>query len=50
MSEKEKSIIKELSLTMSLLKPEKQYYVLGIAEGMAISKEEKNKEKAQKGE
>lgn len=40
MSEKEKDIIKKIALTIPKLSKEKQSYILGIAEGMAIVKEE----------
>ncbi len=40
MSEKEKDIIKKIALTIPKLSEEKQSYILGIAEGMAIVKEE----------
>lgn len=39
MSEKEKSIIRRLSDTVPKLDKEKQNYILGVAEGMAIAKE-----------
>lgn len=39
MSEKEKQIIKKLSRTLPKLDKEKQNYILGVAEGMAIAKE-----------
>lgn len=39
MSEKEKSIIRQLSYTIPKLDKEKQNYILGIAEGMVIAKE-----------
>lgn len=39
MSEKEKDIIKKLSSTVPKLDKEKQNYILGVAEGMAIMKE-----------
>lgn len=41
MSEKEKQIIKKLSSTVPKLDREKQNYILGVAEGMAIAKESK---------
>lgn len=47
MSEKEKEIIKKLSSTVRKLDKDKQSYVLGVAEGMAIAREdagEKRKE------
>lgn len=48
MSEKEKSIIRKLSDTIPKLDREKQNYVLGIAEGMAIAKEVADSEKENK--
>jgi len=39
MSEKEKSIIIKLSETVPKLDKEKQNYILGVAEGMAIAKD-----------
>lgn len=45
MSEKEKQIIKKLSSTVPKLDREKQNYILGVAEGMAIAKESKKEEK-----
>lgn len=39
MSEKEKSIIRQLSDTVPKLDKEKQNYILGMAEGMAIVKD-----------
>lgn len=39
MSEKEKQIIEKLSSTVPKLDREKQNYILGVAEGMAIAKE-----------
>ena len=39
MSEKEKNIIRRLSDTVPKLDKEKQNYILGVAEGMAIAKE-----------
>lgn len=39
MSEKEKQIIKKLSGTIPKLDKEKQNYILGVAEGMAIARE-----------
>ena len=45
MSEKEKEIIKKLSSTLSQLSKDKQNYILGVAEGMAIAREsEKERE------
>lgn len=40
MSEKEKDIIKKLSSTLPKLDGDKQSYILGVAEGMAIAKEQ----------
>lgn len=40
MSEKEKNIIKKIASTVPKLSKEKQNYILGIAEGMVIAKEE----------
>lgn len=37
MDEKEKDIIKKLSNTLPELDKEKQSYILGVAEGMAIA-------------
>ena len=46
MSEKEKKLIDRLTETVSKLDSDKQNYVLGISEGMAIMREqEKKKEK-----
>lgn len=39
MSEKEKEIMKKLSDTVPKLDKEKQNYLLGVAEGMAIARE-----------
>lgn len=39
MSEKEKDIIKKLSDTVPKLDKDKQNYILGVAEGMAIARE-----------
>lgn len=39
MSEKEKSIIRRLSDTVPKLDKDKQNYILGVAEGMAIAKD-----------
>lgn len=41
MSEKEKDIIRKLSDTVPKLDKEKQNYLLGVAEGMAIMKGDK---------
>lgn len=40
MSEREKEILNKLSQTIPKLDKEKQNYILGVAEGMAIVKEE----------
>ena len=40
MSEKERDIIRKIALTVPKLSKEKQSYILGIAEGMVIAKEE----------
>lgn len=48
MSEKEKSIIKRLSRTIPKLDKDKQNYILGIAEGMAIMKDTQNRQNAVK--
>lgn len=47
MSEKEKQIIKKLSSTVPKLDKEKQNYILGVAEGMAIAKESIEREKSE---
>lgn len=39
MSEKEKEIIKKLLTTLPKLSKDKQNYVLGVADGMAIARE-----------
>lgn len=39
MSDKEKSIIQRLSDSVQKLDKEKQNYILGVTEGMAIAKE-----------
>lgn len=39
MSEKEKDIIRKLAMAIVKLDKEKQSYILGVAEGMVISKE-----------
>lgn len=44
MSEREKSIIKQLSDTFQNLDRENQKYVLGIAEGMAMAKKKEDRE------
>lgn len=38
MSEKEKEILEKLSETVPKLDKDKQSYILGVAEGMAIAK------------
>lgn len=50
MSEKEKQIIQKLSNTVPKLDREKQNYILGVAEGMAIAKENIEREKEKKEE
>lgn len=45
MSEKEKQIIKKLSDTIPKLDKEKQNYLLGVAEGMAIARDSENSDK-----
>jgi len=47
MSEKDKELLTEMSDTLSRLSRENQKYVLGIAEGMAIEREN-NMESAKK--
>lgn len=39
MSEKEKSIIKNLAIAVPKLSKEKQNYILGVAEGLVLAKE-----------
>lgn len=39
MSDKERNIISQLSDTVQTLNKDKQMYILGIVEGMAIAKE-----------
>lgn len=41
MSEKEKDIIRKLSDTVPKLDKEKQSYILGVAEGMVIAKDDR---------
>lgn len=48
MSEKEKELIKKLSDTVPKLDRDKQNYILGVAEGMAIAREHSTEE--EKGE
>lgn len=45
MSEKEKEIIEKLSNTVPKLDKDKQNYILGVAEGMAIARENELEEK-----
>ena len=40
MSEKERDIIRKIALTVPKLSKEKQSYILGVAEGMVIAKED----------
>lgn len=40
MSEKEKDIIRKIATTVPKLDKDKQSYILGVAEGMVIAKEE----------
>lgn len=47
MSEKEKSIIRRLSDTVPKLDKEKQNYLLGVAEGMALAKDTQREEQLQ---
>lgn len=44
MSDKEKQIIRKLSVTITKLDKEKQNYILGVAEGMAIARETEQSE------
>ena len=46
MSEKEKDIIRKLSDTVPKLDKEKQNYILGVAEGMVIAKDDRPVEEA----
>ena len=46
MSEKEKDIIRQLSDTVPKLDKEKQNYILGVAEGMVIAKDDRPAEEA----
>lgn len=43
MSEREKEIVKKLSNTIPKLDKEKQSYLLGVAEGMALTRETETK-------
>lgn len=45
MSEKEKDIIKDLVNAVPKLSEEKQNYILGIAEGMVLAKEDKKEKR-----
>lgn len=49
MSEKEKSIIKKLSSVVPKLEKDKQNYILGVAEGMAIIRESEDAGKKETG-
>lgn len=49
MSEREKEIIEKLSNTFPKLDKDKQSYILGVAEGMAIARENQQ-DKEDKGE
>ncbi len=40
MSEKEKDIIRKIALIVPKLSKDKQSYILGVAEGMVIAKED----------
>lgn len=44
MNENEKEIIKKLSDTVPKLEKDKQSYILGVVEGMAIAKQTEKKE------
>lgn len=48
MSEKEKNLIRRLSDTFPKLNRENQKYVLGIAEGMAMLRDDEKKKQLQK--
>lgn len=48
MSEKEKNILAKLSETVPKLDREKQNYILGVAEGMAIEKDSQRDKQTQK--
>jgi len=50
MSEKEKELLKKMSDNLSKLDKENQKYVLGIAEGMAIAREDEKSGKEEKEE
>lgn len=45
MSEREKEIVKKLADTLPKLDKDKQNYILGVAEGMAIARENQQAEK-----
>lgn len=45
MSDKEKELIEKLSNTVPKLDKDKQNYILGVAEGMAIAREHDKEEK-----
>ena len=45
MSEKEKDIIRKISFAMPKLDKEKQNYILGVAEGMVMAKEQSMRRK-----
>ena len=47
MSEREKQIMEKLSDTVPKLDKEKQNYLLGVAEGMAIARENDTEEKTE---
>lgn len=49
MSEKEKEIIEKLSNTVPKLDKDKQNYILGVAEGMAIARENQREEEEKEG-
>lgn len=40
MSEKEKDVIRKIALVVPKLSKDKQSYILGVAEGMVIAKED----------
>lgn len=48
MSEREKEIVKKLSDTLPKLDKDKQNYILGVAEGMAIARENQQIDKDNK--
>lgn len=45
MSEREKEILTRLAVSVPKLETDKQNYILGIAEGMALAKEVKGNDK-----